>query len=171
MFSIKNFTNHSDLKTIASIVRCSWCKASYHLKCFSQSELTLECNLGEHNQFVVPPDWIVKSTNINLHYPNNNQFSSTIKNNNKRKNSLSSTSSSSSSQCETSTGHLNSLFTIRPPLYDGSHNNWSNKTPLLVLINPKSGGKLGLKVIEKFSSLLNPRQVFDLTQCGGPKIP
>jgi hypothetical protein len=56
-----------------------------------------------------------------------------------------------------------------------SNNNCSSNLnfhkPLIVLINPKSGGKMGAKLFKKFCWLLNPRQVFDLTAPDGPKMP
>lgn len=40
-------------------------------------------------------------------------------------------------------------------------------TPLLVLVNVKSGGQQGMELIRAFRKLLNPHQVFDLMN-GGP---
>ena len=45
----------------------------------------------------------------------------------------------------------------------------SHNKPVIVFINPKSGGNEGAKIMRVFQWFLNPRQVFDLTQ-GGPKF-
>lgn len=41
--------------------------------------------------------------------------------------------------------------------------------PLVVFVNPKSGGNKGSKALHTFCWLLNPRQVFDITAFKGAK--
>lgn len=58
--------------------------------------------------------------------------------------------------------HVHRSFVIKPiPSAD--------LRPLLVFINPKSGGNQGAKLMQKFQWHLNPRQIFDLSQ-GGPRL-
>ncbi|CAB3405019.1 unnamed protein product [Caenorhabditis bovis] len=49
---------------------------------------------------------------------------------------------------------------------------WLNapSQPLLVFVNPKSGGNKGAKALHTLCWLLNPRQVFDITSLKGPKF-
>lgn len=58
-------------------------------------------------------------------------------------------------------------FRIIPQPVPGVPN--AGSKPVLVFANPRSGGNQGAKMMQKFNWLLNPRQVFDLIQCGGPR--
>ena len=50
------------MHTSRTIISCSWCKMSYHMKCFSDELLKDACHFGELSPLIVPPSWIVKSS-------------------------------------------------------------------------------------------------------------
>ena len=142
------------------------------MKCFSSHKFKLECNLGEFNQLIVPPNWIVKSNHKNSF---RSSFLRSHQRSSKRFHHEQVSYSSESSHLlapptvSSTPKNSHSTFIIRPvPSLNGQN---IMIKPLLVLINPKSGGKLGPKLIKKFTWLLNPRQVFDLTLSGCPKLP
>lgn len=133
---------------------CSWCKDAYHNKecCFTAHKLEEECNLGKHSSIIVPPSWIVK-------LPRKGSFKSSLRKPVKKK---SSSKKKNKEKDDKECTNNKRAFVIKPiPT--------ANVTPVIVFINPKSGGNQGAKLMQKFQWLLNPRQVFDLT-LGGPNM-
>ncbi|XP_046889364.1 diacylglycerol kinase zeta isoform X1 [Hypomesus transpacificus] len=144
----QKFSFHS--KEIVAI-SCSWCKQAYHNKvtCFMLQQIEEPCSLGAHASVIVPPTWIVRVR----------KAQTSLKSSKKKKRT--------SLKCKPSKK--------APELQDGQWKPFVVKPvpsqlmkPLLVFVNPKSGGNQGAKIIQSFMWYLNPRQVFDLTQ-GGPR--
>lgn len=102
-------------------------------------------SIGSQSTITVPPSWIVK-------LPRRGSFKSSLRKSPKKKSASKKKGKDSKNEQKT--------FVIKPiPT--------ASVKPVLVFINPKSGGNQGAKLLQKFQWLLNPRQVFDLTQ-GGP---
>uniref|UniRef100_A0A3B3SQX7 Diacylglycerol kinase n=1 Tax=Paramormyrops kingsleyae TaxID=1676925 RepID=A0A3B3SQX7_9TELE len=142
----QKFAFHS--KEIVAI-SCSWCKQAYHNKvtCFMLQQIEETCSLGAHAAVIVPPTWI-----IHVRRPQ-----SSLKSSKKKKRTSFKRKSSKKGAEETRW----KPFIVRPIPSQ-------LMKPLLVFVNPKSGGNQGAKIIQSFMWYLNPRQVFDLSQ-GGPK--
>ncbi|XP_070616526.1 diacylglycerol kinase zeta isoform X4 [Erythrolamprus reginae] len=142
----QKFAFHS--KEIVAI-SCSWCKQAYHSKvsCFMLQHIEEPCSLGAHAAIVIPPTWI-----LHVRHPQNPLKSS------KKKKRTSFKRKSSKKGPEEGRWKPFVIKPIPAPLMK----------PLLVFVNPKSGGNQGTKMFQSFMWYLNPRQVFDLSQ-GGPK--
>uniref|UniRef100_H3BH82 Diacylglycerol kinase n=1 Tax=Latimeria chalumnae TaxID=7897 RepID=H3BH82_LATCH len=143
----QKFAFHS--KEIVAI-SCSWCKQAYHNKvsCFMLQQIEEPCSLGAHAAVIVPPTWIIR-----VRRPQSSLKSSKKK----KRTSFKRRSSKKGAEQE---GRWRP-FIVKPIPS-------SLMKPLLVFVNPKSGGNQGAKIIQSFLWYLNPRQMFDLSQ-GGPK--
>ncbi|XP_062405975.1 diacylglycerol kinase zeta isoform X2 [Sardina pilchardus] len=142
----QKFAFHS--KEIVAI-SCSWCKQAYHNKvtCFMLQQIEEACSLGAHAAVIVPPTWVIR-----VRRPQSSLKSS------KKKKRTSFKRKSSKKGAEEARWKP---FIVRPIPSQ-------LMKPVLVFVNPKSGGNQGAKIIQSFMWYLNPRQVFDLSQ-GGPK--
>jgi len=140
-----------DTKIIA--ISCSWCKQAYHNKvsCFRMQNLSEPCKLGVHANAILPPTWVVKQ-------PNQRNPKSTNRLRSKKKR-LSGSGSCRKKSMRESSSRSQSPFIIKPITSQTPYHR-----PILVFINPKSGGNQGCKLIQSFQNILNPRQVFDLNK-------
>ncbi|XP_061910112.1 diacylglycerol kinase zeta-like isoform X6 [Entelurus aequoreus] len=141
----QKFAFHS--KEIVAI-SCSWCKQAYHNKvsCFMLHQIEEVCPIGVHAALIVPPSWIVRVR----------RCQTSMKTSKKKKRT---SFKRKINKKATEDGRQLKPFTIRAihsPLMK----------PLIVFVNPKSGGNQGTKIFQSFMWYLNPRQVFDLSQAG-----
>ncbi|XP_070686583.1 diacylglycerol kinase zeta isoform X1 [Pempheris klunzingeri] len=145
----QKFSFHS--KEIVAI-SCSWCKQAYHNKvtCFMLQQIEECCSLGAHAAVIIPPTWIIRVR----------RTQTSLKSSKKKKRTSLKCNKSSKKGAELQDGRWKP-FLVKPLPSQ-------LMKPLLVFVNPKSGGNQGAKIIQSFMWYLNPRQVFDLTK-GGPR--
>uniref|UniRef100_A0A8D3CKI5 Diacylglycerol kinase n=1 Tax=Scophthalmus maximus TaxID=52904 RepID=A0A8D3CKI5_SCOMX len=124
-------------------LHCVWCQLTLHNKC--ASHVRPECDGGALRDHTLLPSYICPVVLVRRHVQEHTHI---LKGNRTlRENEL---------IFKFSPGDGQALQVTPLP---GSH-------PLLVLVNPKSGGRQGERVLRKFRYLLNPRQVYSLEREG-----
>ncbi|TDH67367.1 hypothetical protein CCR75_005940 [Bremia lactucae] len=169
-------------------LKCSWCHARVHEECYCQAlnrshkpPLLRRCDLGRHANFVLPPSCVILHEPTLIESKSQRALNSVrsaahiavakVTNLRLRRGGASGAidvpSQTSSHICNDVTLNRESITSSAVTEFDGLPydviETAKEITPLLLFINGRSGGNMGLHVLRQARMWLNPVQVYDLS--------
>ncbi|KAL4106085.1 hypothetical protein PRIC1_004139 [Phytophthora ramorum] len=173
-------------------LKCAWCHVRVHEECFQQALarahrplLLRRCDLGRHANLIVPPSCVILHEPVSIATKSQRALNSVrsaahiavskMSNIRLRRGVASNgmepppTPPTSNLRSEVTAGWESALAAASNAVsgLDGLPYDLvetpKETTPLLVFINSRSGGKLGLHVLRQVRKWLNPVQVYDLS--------
>lgn len=165
-------------------LKCAWCHVRVHEECFQQAlgcrarkpPLLRHCDLGRHASLILPPSCVLLHDSVTNASKSQRALNSVrsaaqiavtkmskirLRRGSASENGVPPTLSTSKLRHGAAFGGEHASTTSDPP-YDLVETP-KDVTPLLVFINSRSGGKMGLHVLRQVRMWLNPLQVYDLS--------
>ncbi|KAG9416131.1 hypothetical protein AC1031_000531 [Aphanomyces cochlioides] len=159
-----------------SAMQCIWCHRRVHETCFNATGLSPVCDYGPHHALVLPPTSVrilgprmdasknalssvkkaaslaVKQMKITTLRKRTNPSAALITEDGSTQKMV--FQRSQTLQSEAAPPTIEDEYAIDPP---------QGSTPLLVFINSRSGGQMGLHILRQLRRWLNPLQIYDLS--------
>ncbi|KAE8897024.1 hypothetical protein PF005_g22429 [Phytophthora fragariae] len=169
-------------------LKCAWCHVRVHEECFLQAlarahrpPLLRRCDLGRHANLILPPSCVILHEPVSIASKSQRALNSVrsaahiavtkMSNIRLRRGAASGTMEQppSNLRTEVTTGWESALAAASNAVSGSDGLPYDlletpkETTPLLVFINSRSGGKMGLHVLRQVRKWLNPLQVYDLS--------